>query len=202
MKNHNFFYILLVLFSLVGCNEISTKKNSLNNTLKNGQDPILAKDLSKLTAEEVIKTKYKKLQLECIYTIDVSNVKDGGVITETKHGLHNWDIINNTVFNKNLLINEKVLNLTFTFSGNVILSLDSKFSVSLKATDKYEVKTFADDGKLLTNISGDNTASPYILHESQSFNVIEMAEGTSSNSTGNKIKMDCSLISEINSIYK
>lgn len=202
MRNFTFFITFLSLTFLFGCNDVSSKKNPLKNTLINGQDPIVAKDLSKLTAEEVIKTKFKNLQLVCSYVIEASAVKDGGVTSETKNGIYLWDIVNNTIFNKNILINDKVLNLTFNFSGAVILSLDTKFNVSIKATDKYGIKTFADDGKILTSIDTDNSNNPFSLQQSQSVNLIEMSEGPSGSTIGNKIKMDCSLKTDIYPIYK
>ena len=202
MKNAMFFITLITLLTSIGCNDIASKRNQIQGKLTPWQDQLQAKDLSKLTAEEVIKTKYKKLQFICNYVIDASSVKDGGVTSESKNGLYVWDIVANTAFSKNVVLNDKVLNLTFIFNGAAILSLDSKFNVSLKATDKYEVKTFADDGKILTDMSSDNSSNPFTLLETQTVNLIEMSEGTSGNSIGNKIKMDCSLKSEVYSIYK
>lgn len=197
-----FFFTLVFALILISCENVSPKRNPLKGTLIPGQEQIQAKDLSKLTPTEVIKTKFKSLKLICTYVIDASVVKDGAVTSEIKNGLYIWDIVANTVFAQNISLNDKVLNLNFNFTGSSTLVLDSKFSASVRTIDKYEIKTFTDDGKLLTNIVSDNSNNPITLHESDSTNIIEMSEGASGNTTGNKLKMDCGLKSDIYPIYK
>jgi hypothetical protein len=76
-----------------------------------GIEKLEPKDLSKLTPEMVIKTKYKSLVFSCEGVIEVELVKDGAVSSEKKETKILWNILTNTFFLKTLEIQDKILKL-------------------------------------------------------------------------------------------
>jgi hypothetical protein len=191
----------LALSLATSCGKLSSSRN--NGTASGKTDNLSAKkDLTKLTAAEVVQTRYSKIKYICNYTMDVSKESDGGVLTSSKNNSLVWDIASNTVFTKELKINDKEQNVAFNFTTNLTLSLDTKYNVILNGTEKYNINTYADDGTVLSSITADGTKNPFTLYETQSRSVIETVFGPSNSQLKNKLTMTCKLDTTVNSIYK
>lgn len=197
--------LLAMLATSYGCMDLSTKRKPLGNLNKviQNQDAVKPKDLSKMTTDQVIKTKYKSLVYMCSYEFEVNLEKDGAVETSSPPGKFTWDIVNNTFLTKEHKIDSKILNLTLSYLSNLKVNLDSRFNVSIEGAVKYDIKTYAADGTtILTSNVFDGTKTPYTLQEGDHFTVLDLLIGPANSSLKDKIKMDCSLTSIVRDEYK
>lgn len=177
----------MILFS--ACGELHKIRKVANGVT--GKDTILAKDLSKLPSDEVIKTKYNKLYFYCSYKIAVEKVTNGTIISQNKISEVGWNILTNTVFTKDLNHQDQVLNLNFNYQLQAKLNLDNKFNSQINLLPKYEIKTTDDNGNVVTSMKSDSNSSTIILDENHKTTLLEITTGATSVSGINKIMMEC-----------
>ena len=185
---------------LLSCEDLGkarAKKSGIS-----GSNQIQAKDLSKLTTEDAIKTKFKKIDFVCEGLIEVENVVDGAIQRETKTTNLFWNIKSNTILNKTFLLEDKILNLTFSFKGIMNLSLDKKFNALISGIPNYSIKTVASDGSVLTSVVSDGLKNPFILNENESIKVIDMILDSNDIAEADKIQFTCKLETEVFPEYK
>ena len=177
----------MILFS--ACGELHKIRKVANGVT--GKDTILAKDLSKLPSDEVIKTKYNKLYFYCSYKIAVEKVTNGTIVSQNKISEVGWNILTNTVFTKDLNHQDQVLNLNFNYQIQAKLNLDNKFNSQINLLPKYEIKTTDDNGNVVTSMKSDSNSSTIILDENHKTTLLEITTGATSVSGINKIMMEC-----------
>ncbi len=197
------FLNLLMLISLVflfSCDDLGKVRAKKNQT--SGNNGLEAKDLSKMTTESAIKTKYKKIEFNCVATFEVENVIDGAIQRDSKTTTLTWNIKSNTLLSKTLNIEDKILNLTFSFKGFLGLSLDKKFNASVSGIPSFTIKTYASDGSILTSVISDGLKNPFLINENESIKVIDMLLDSTDIIAANKIQLTCKLLTEVNPEYR
>lgn len=195
--------ILIITFGF-GCKNSNDNKNgnSTSQIVSQKEDIKTGKDLSLMSAEDAIKTKFSKLQLSCKY--EITSVVDGAqgeVLSYSKNEEHVWNILTETVLTKKLNIKDNFHGVTLNFISNLSLSLDSAFNVSITGTPGIANTTTFNSDNTTTITSGGN-GNLFIINENEGENILEASFGPSSREEQSKIKIDCLLTSEINPEYK
>ena len=194
------FFLCGIFFFVTSCKELRDARSKPKEIVKRDNFEVI--DLSKLTPENVIKTKYKKLSFICESLIEVEVLNDGAIQRDKKETIILWDIVSNTVFAKVLTFNDKILNLSFIFNGVLNLKLDNKFNTQIIGFPGFEVTTYASDGSIATTIKSDGSKNAFTLNENETTKVIEALFDLNQNKTSNKLEMSCKLVSDVYPHYK
>ncbi len=153
-------------------------------------------DLSTLPIDEAIRAKYSKLTLDCSYkTRAFKEGADGTVATQTRPGAISWDILQEPILSKTLIVSEGNINLNFKAIIDLGLSLDSQFNAIVAVTPLVNIYTYDDKGDVLT--SSETSRPPFDLYETQSITIADSVFGPSNSQFRDLVKMNCTLNSEV-----
>lgn len=194
-------FLLLNVFLMLSCKDLGNVRSKVKKGIS-GQEGMQPKDLSTMPTEKAIQTKYKKLDFLCDGAVEVELVKDGAILRDKKEIHITWNITSNTVLIKTLSLEDKVLNLTLTFKVPLVLNMDEKFNTLATGAPAYEIKTYANDGTLMTSVISDGLKKPFVLKENELIKVIDMNLDSGENKTANKVLMTCQFVSDVYSQYK
>ena len=161
-----------------------------------------AKDLTKLSIEEAIKTKYAKIEFVCSGQIDHEVITEGVLTKETKLIQHNWNLKEITVLNKTIKNETQLSFLSFILEEQLTVKMDEKFNTSIIIVPKYEIKVFAEDGITILQMIKNNSNKMLTLNENQKVKFLDILLDSHSSQAGTKINLECSLKTVVNSEYK
>ncbi len=199
MNQHRIIILFLLVFC-TSCGKLSTTRPFKAPLPKISN--LETKDLSKLSTEEAIKTKYEKIEFLCSGIIEHEISKDGVLTKESKSLNLFWDIKENTILNKSIK-NDTILSLLiFNLEEQLVLKMDEKFNTSIVIAPKYEIKVFAEDGVTVLQMIKNHSNKLITLNENQKGKILDIVLDSQSNQAGTKVSLECHLKTNVYDIYK